>query len=242
MYTGRLVETGPTERVLARPLHPYTLGLLDAIVDLDDPIASLRPIPGALPDVTRLRAAARSTRAARSRPPSARRRGPSSSRSALPRRVARPPASTPTGSTRYDRRCRSRARPAPHRGSETRDRRPHRHVSHAGRAPGRGRLGLARRSSPARRSDSSASPDAGRPPWPGASQACRSPTAERIRLDGTELSPRRRRERASRHPDRVPGSVLVAQPAPERAPRPDRAAGRARTRHAGPPRRPVVAS
>jgi oligopeptide/dipeptide ABC transporter ATP-binding protein len=54
MYTGRLVETGPTARVLARPLHPYTLGLLDAIVDLDDPIASLRPIPGALPDVTRL--------------------------------------------------------------------------------------------------------------------------------------------------------------------------------------------
>jgi oligopeptide/dipeptide ABC transporter ATP-binding protein len=54
MYTGRLVETGPTERVLARPLHPYTLGLLDAILDLDDPIASLRPIPGALPDVMRL--------------------------------------------------------------------------------------------------------------------------------------------------------------------------------------------
>ena len=54
MYTGRLVETGPTERVLARPLHPYTLGLLDAIVDLDDPIAALRPIPGSLPDVTRL--------------------------------------------------------------------------------------------------------------------------------------------------------------------------------------------
>jgi oligopeptide/dipeptide ABC transporter ATP-binding protein len=54
MYTGRLVETGPTEQVLARPLHPYTLGLLDAIVDLDDPIASLHPIPGALPDVTRL--------------------------------------------------------------------------------------------------------------------------------------------------------------------------------------------
>jgi oligopeptide/dipeptide ABC transporter ATP-binding protein len=54
MYTGRLVETGPTEQVLARPLHPYTLGLLDAIVDLDDPIASLHPIPGALPEMTRL--------------------------------------------------------------------------------------------------------------------------------------------------------------------------------------------
>jgi oligopeptide/dipeptide ABC transporter ATP-binding protein len=54
MYTGRLVETGPTERVLAQPLHPYTLGLMEAIVDLDDPVASLHPIPGALPDVTRL--------------------------------------------------------------------------------------------------------------------------------------------------------------------------------------------
>ena len=54
MYTGRLVETGPTERVLERPLHPYTRGLLDAIVDLDDPVASLHPIPGALPDATRL--------------------------------------------------------------------------------------------------------------------------------------------------------------------------------------------
>ncbi len=54
MYTGRLVETGPTERVLAEPHHPYTLGLLDAIVDLDDPVASLHPIPGSLPDLTRL--------------------------------------------------------------------------------------------------------------------------------------------------------------------------------------------
>ncbi len=54
MYTGRLVETGPTERVLERPLHPYTRGLLDAIVDLDDPIASLHPIPGALPNATHL--------------------------------------------------------------------------------------------------------------------------------------------------------------------------------------------
>ncbi|MDX6569764.1 MAG: peptide/nickel transport system ATP-binding protein, partial [Gaiellales bacterium] len=52
MYTGRLVETGQTESVLAEPHHPYTLGLLEAIVDLDDPVASLHPIPGSLPDVT----------------------------------------------------------------------------------------------------------------------------------------------------------------------------------------------
>jgi peptide/nickel transport system ATP-binding protein len=54
MYTARLVETGPTEAVLAGPLHPYTLGLLDAIVDLDDPIGAPQPIPGALPDLAAL--------------------------------------------------------------------------------------------------------------------------------------------------------------------------------------------
>jgi oligopeptide/dipeptide ABC transporter ATP-binding protein len=53
MYTGHLVETGPTHPILAHPLHPYTLGLLDAIVDLDVESAP-RPIPGALPDISRL--------------------------------------------------------------------------------------------------------------------------------------------------------------------------------------------
>jgi oligopeptide/dipeptide ABC transporter ATP-binding protein len=54
MYTGRLVETGPTTRVLERPRHPYTLGLLDALVDLDRPIRAMRPIPGALPNLEEL--------------------------------------------------------------------------------------------------------------------------------------------------------------------------------------------
>ncbi|MFD0168266.1 dipeptide ABC transporter ATP-binding protein [Streptomyces decoyicus] len=31
MYLGKLVETGPAERVFARPLHPYTRGLLDTV-------------------------------------------------------------------------------------------------------------------------------------------------------------------------------------------------------------------
>jgi len=50
MYTGRIVETGPTMPVLERPRHPYTLGLLNALVDLGRPAGTLRPIPGALPD------------------------------------------------------------------------------------------------------------------------------------------------------------------------------------------------
>ena len=54
MYTGRLVENGRTVEVLERPLHPYTLGLLDAILDLDDPVGAPQPIPGTLPDIERL--------------------------------------------------------------------------------------------------------------------------------------------------------------------------------------------
>jgi len=54
MYTGRFVETGPTPDLLRRPKHPYTLGLLRAVVDLDDQIGTLRPIGGSLPDPLRL--------------------------------------------------------------------------------------------------------------------------------------------------------------------------------------------
>jgi oligopeptide/dipeptide ABC transporter ATP-binding protein len=51
MYTGRVVETGPSNEVLRRPAHPYTLGLLEAVVDLDDMAHPPRAIPGALPDL-----------------------------------------------------------------------------------------------------------------------------------------------------------------------------------------------
>ena len=51
MYTGRVVETGPADEVLGHPAHPYTLGLLEAVVDLDDTAHSPLAIPGALPDL-----------------------------------------------------------------------------------------------------------------------------------------------------------------------------------------------
>ena len=51
MYTGRLVETGPTAAVLDHPAHPYTAGLLEAVVDLDDSHRAPRAIPGMLPDL-----------------------------------------------------------------------------------------------------------------------------------------------------------------------------------------------
>jgi peptide/nickel transport system ATP-binding protein len=53
MYAGRLVEVGPAREVLAAPRHPYTLGLLRSVVDLDAPTAEPEPIPGALPDPLR---------------------------------------------------------------------------------------------------------------------------------------------------------------------------------------------
>jgi len=50
MYAGRLVETGRTADLLARPLHPYTIGLLASAVDLDTEVSAPVPIPGSLPD------------------------------------------------------------------------------------------------------------------------------------------------------------------------------------------------
>ncbi len=54
MYTGRIVETGPTDQLLSAPLHPYTQGLLEATLDLDQPAGAMRPIPGTIPEPGRL--------------------------------------------------------------------------------------------------------------------------------------------------------------------------------------------
>jgi oligopeptide/dipeptide ABC transporter ATP-binding protein len=52
MYAGRIVESGPTEDVLARPEHPYTVGLLQSLPRLDRPRQTeLKPIGGAPPDL-----------------------------------------------------------------------------------------------------------------------------------------------------------------------------------------------
>jgi oligopeptide/dipeptide ABC transporter ATP-binding protein len=48
MYLGRIVEIGPAEAVLNRPLHPYTRGLIDCVPRLDRR-APLVPIPGEPP-------------------------------------------------------------------------------------------------------------------------------------------------------------------------------------------------
>ncbi|MFH0880033.1 MAG: ABC transporter ATP-binding protein [Lentisphaerota bacterium] len=49
MYAGRIMESGPVERVLARPAHPYTRGLLEAVPRLEGAVGSLKGIEGSVP-------------------------------------------------------------------------------------------------------------------------------------------------------------------------------------------------
>ena len=49
MYAGQIVEQGPVETVLNRPLHPYTKGLLDSIPTSNPDEARLPQIPGSAP-------------------------------------------------------------------------------------------------------------------------------------------------------------------------------------------------
>ena len=51
LYLGRIVEHGPTEQILARPAHPYTLALRSAVPEID--LAARRSrivLPGTAPD------------------------------------------------------------------------------------------------------------------------------------------------------------------------------------------------
>ncbi len=49
MYAGRIVEQGAREEVLARPRHPYTVGLLKSMPGLAKPGERLHEIPGVVP-------------------------------------------------------------------------------------------------------------------------------------------------------------------------------------------------
>ncbi|MGR3344859.1 MAG: ABC transporter ATP-binding protein [Paracoccaceae bacterium] len=51
MYAGQVVEAGPVAEVLARPSHPYTMGLYNAFPELSGEAHELSPIEGAPPDL-----------------------------------------------------------------------------------------------------------------------------------------------------------------------------------------------
>ena len=51
MYAGRVVESGPVRAVLEAPLHPYTMGLMNAFPDLEGAAGELVPIEGSPPSL-----------------------------------------------------------------------------------------------------------------------------------------------------------------------------------------------
>ncbi|MDN7226690.1 ABC transporter ATP-binding protein [Planococcus liqunii] len=49
MYAGQKIEEGPVEQIFNNPSHPYTIGLLNSVPNVDDPEFELEPIPGNMP-------------------------------------------------------------------------------------------------------------------------------------------------------------------------------------------------
>lgn len=54
MYAGRIVEYGTLEDVFNHPLHPYTEGLFNSLPRISQKGDKLKPIPGLMPDPTKL--------------------------------------------------------------------------------------------------------------------------------------------------------------------------------------------
>jgi peptide/nickel transport system ATP-binding protein len=54
MYAGRIVETGPSAKVLDAPLHPYTQGLIGSVPSRNRRGEKLRQIPGMTPSLLSL--------------------------------------------------------------------------------------------------------------------------------------------------------------------------------------------
>ena len=54
IYAGEIVEYGTLEHIFDRPMHPYTVGLMESIPSLDKDLERLKPIPGLMIDPTNL--------------------------------------------------------------------------------------------------------------------------------------------------------------------------------------------
>jgi len=53
MYAGTVVEDGLVNEVISKPMHPYTVSLLDCVPRTHMKARRLRSIPGSLPDLSR---------------------------------------------------------------------------------------------------------------------------------------------------------------------------------------------
>ncbi|MBQ6692877.1 MAG: ABC transporter ATP-binding protein, partial [Clostridia bacterium] len=54
IYAGEIVEYGTLAHIYKNPSHPYTIGLFGTIPNLNETVTRLKPIPGLMPDPTKL--------------------------------------------------------------------------------------------------------------------------------------------------------------------------------------------
>lgn len=52
LYSGRKVEEGDIRTIFSKPLHPYTVGLMKAVPNVDEDDFDIQPIPGTFPNIT----------------------------------------------------------------------------------------------------------------------------------------------------------------------------------------------
>ena len=52
LYSGSKVEEGATRQIFENPLHPYTVGLMKAVPNVDVDDFDIQPIPGTFPNIT----------------------------------------------------------------------------------------------------------------------------------------------------------------------------------------------
>ena len=52
LYSGRKVEEGTIEMIFAKPQHPYTIGLMNAVPNVELDEFDIQPIPGTFPNIT----------------------------------------------------------------------------------------------------------------------------------------------------------------------------------------------
>ena len=52
LYSGRKVEEGDIRAIFSKPLHPYTVGLMNAVPNVDKDDFVIQSIPGTFPNIT----------------------------------------------------------------------------------------------------------------------------------------------------------------------------------------------
>lgn len=52
LYAGRKVEEGSVQQIFKNPQHPYTIGLIQAVPNIDQDEVEMKPIPGMFPNIT----------------------------------------------------------------------------------------------------------------------------------------------------------------------------------------------